>query len=226
MIRTIWLQTFWLPGIFIKKMVRLSTLSRVWIILMFTICKDVVFLQPKKIINENFSKGSTSVNRAQGKSFSVFSSKCLTPPLLPPLPSVNRVLVPEAAVLQGSPAHHVSPLIQNKPPEHTAQDDERSATKQLVKRNSFSSVLPSKHRPPSISRYPEAPDAQPTTTATDAPSTSVSRPLPVSPSQGTSYVDVIENLLRPLTWFTDHYSQLLNGTPSNSTLYTTQEGKY
>ena len=67
MIRTIWLQTFWLPGIFIKKMVRLSTLSRLWIILTSTICEDVVFLQPKKIKNENFLEGSTSVNRAQGK---------------------------------------------------------------------------------------------------------------------------------------------------------------
>ena len=124
--------------------------------------------------------------------------------------------------MQDTPAHYVSPLIYDKPiqeslhsdrrgefvNEHTAQDGEQSATKQLVKRNSFSSVLPSKHRPPSISRYPEAPD--------------VSRPLPVSPAQGTSYVDVIENLLRPLTRFTE----LLNGTPSNSTLYTTQEGKY
>ena len=132
--------------------------------------------------------------------------------------------------MQDLPAH-VSPLIHDKPIEeslhsdrgeeyvnkHTAQDDEQSATKQLVKQNAFSSILPTKH---------QAPDARPTTTAADISSTSISPPLHVSSAQGTSYVDVIENLLWPLTWFTDYYSPLPNGTPSNSTLYTTPKGMY
>ena len=51
-----------------KKMVRLSIMSHLWIILTFIILfftEGVVFLEPKKILNEN-SEGSTSVNRAQG----------------------------------------------------------------------------------------------------------------------------------------------------------------
>ena len=75
----------------------------------------------------------------------------------------------------------------------TPQDDEQSTVKQRFKRN-FSRVLllPRKHRASSTSRYSESP-ARPTTTATDVPSTSVSRPLPISPAQGTSCVDVIVN---------------------------------
>ena len=140
--------------------------------------------------------------------------------------------------MQDSPALYASPLIHDKliteslhsdggeeyVNEHTAQDDQQSATKQLVKRNSFSSVLPSKHHA-STSQYPEAPDARPTTTATDVPSTSVLRPLPVSSGEGTSYVDVFEN--RPTSIrFTDHNSPLLNRTPGNPMSYTTLEGMY
>jgi hypothetical protein len=72
--------------------------------------------------------------------------------------------------------------------------DEQSAmkqTKQWFERN-CSRVLPrSKHQASSTSRHPDVPDAQPTTTATDV--TSLSRPLPVSPAQGTSRLDVIVN---------------------------------
>ena len=147
-----------------------------------------------------------------------------------------RVLVPEASVLQSSAAYQVSPLIHDEPiqksfldrrekyvNEHTlaAQDDgEQSATKQLLKRNTCSSAIPSKHpAAESTSRHPDASDARPTTTPTDVPSISVSRPLPVSPEKGTSYVDVIENR-PPSTRFTDHNSPLLNRTLVNPTLYT------
>jgi hypothetical protein len=126
-------------------------------------------LQPK----DGFSEDSTSVNRARG----VFSSKCRT------LPSANlnkwRVLVPEAAVVQGLP---VLPIIHNKPIQksldsdlgkehvnkHTAQDDGQSST----------------------SRHPDAPDTTPTTAAIDVPSTYVLPPLPFSSARGTSYVDI------------------------------------
>ena len=118
----------------------------------------------------------------------------------------RRVLVPEAAVVQASPAHYVSPLIHDKPiqePSHsdmgvsdTAEDDQQSAVKQR---------LPCKYRASPTSRYPDKADPLSTTT-TDVPSTSVSCPLPVSPAQGTSYVDVKN---RPLsTQFTDHNSPL------------------
>ena len=95
-------------------------------------------------------------------------------------------------------------------------------------------------RASSTSQFPDALDARPTTTATDVPSTSVSRPLPVSPlAQGTSSVDVSVN--QPSTVpgptaigenighascidrqsrFTDHSSPLLNRTPGNPTSYT------
>ena len=140
--------------------------------------------------------------------------------------------------MQDPPAHCVSPLIHDKlikeslhsdggekyVNEHTAQDDKQSATKQLVKQNSFSSVLPSKHQTSSTSQYPEAPDARPRTSATDIPSTSASPPLPVSPEQGTS-VDVIENRSSS-TPFTDHNSPLLHRTSGNPTLYTKREGMY
>ena len=120
-----------------------------------------------------------------------------------------RVLVPEAALMQGSPAHYyVSPLIHDKPIQESfysdrgvndaAHGDEQSAMKQR---------LPRKHRASSTSRYPNAADPLSITT-TDVPSTSVSCSLPVSQAQGTSYVDIIEN--RPqLTRFTDHNSPLL-----------------
>ena len=168
--------------------------------------EDVVFLQPKKINNEKISEGSTSANTAQGKSFCMFSSKCLT--LLYSLPShlSMAVLVPEAAVMQGSKANYVSPLIHDKPNqklfhpdcgeeyvnEHTAQDDEQSAMKQSFTQYLFSWVLLSKY-PALTSQHPDAPDVQPTTTVTDIPSTSVSLPLPISLEKGTSYVDVIKN---------------------------------
>jgi hypothetical protein len=93
-----------------------------------------------------------------------------------------HVLVPEAAVVQGLPAHHVLPIIHNKPIEksfdsdlgkehvnkYTAQDDGQSST----------------------SRYPDAPDTRPTTTATDVSSTYVLPPLPFSSARGTSYVGI------------------------------------
>ena len=154
----------------------------------------------------------------------------------PSRPVGQSGLVPEATVVQGSPAHHVS-LIHDKPiqqlfhdrrevyvNEHTVQDDERSTTKQLLKRNASSSVIPNKH-PASTSRHRDAPDARPTTTATDVPSTGASRPLLVSPERGTSYVDVIENRL-PSAQFTDHKTSRLNKTPTNPTLYTTRRGMY
>jgi hypothetical protein len=77
MIRTNRLKIFWHPGIFMKKMVRLSTMSHLWIILTFIIFEEVVFLQPKK----EFSEGSTS--------FCAFPFKCLTPS------PQWRVLVPD-----------------------------------------------------------------------------------------------------------------------------------
>ena len=44
-----------------KKMVRLSTTSHLWMILTLLFVEGVVFLEPKKIINE--IQGSTSVTR-------------------------------------------------------------------------------------------------------------------------------------------------------------------
>ena len=48
MIRTNWLQIFWPPGIFIKKMVRLYTMSHLWIILTFIICRRRDFLRAEE----------------------------------------------------------------------------------------------------------------------------------------------------------------------------------
>ena len=109
--------------------------------------------------------------------------------------------------------------------------------KQLFERI-CSRVLPrSKHQTSSTSRHPDAPDAQPTTTATDV--TSLSRPLPVSPAQGTSRLDVSVNqpstvpgptaigentghasCIDRQTQFTDHNSPFLDRTPGNPTSYT------
>ena len=127
----------------------------------------------------------------------MFSSKFLTPPLLPPLPLVN------VAVVQGSPAHYVSPFNHDKTiresfhpgrgkeyvNEHAAQYDELDQRMEQVfkQRNLIC--------PPSTSQYPDsdAPDPPPTITATDVPSTSVSYPLPVFLEWGTSCEDVIMN---------------------------------
>ena len=161
-----------------------------------------------------------------------------------------RVLVPEAAVVQGSPAHTVSPLIHGKPikesfrpnqeeeyvNEHAAQDDEQSAMEQLIKRDlSWASSRP---------RYPDAPDPRPTTSATDFPSTCVSYPFPVSPAWGTPCEDIIfnepstvpgtgigEHIHRlPTTMLTDHKYPLLSGnyppSPVYPTLYAMRGGMY
>ena len=80
----------------------------------------------------------------------MFSSKCLTPPFIfsPPI-GHWRVLVPEVAVVQGSPPHYVSPLTHDKPiqesfhsdrgeeyvNEHAAQDDKKLVMEQLFERN-------------------------------------------------------------------------------------------
>ena len=117
-----------------------------------------------------------------------------------PFPPIDqwRVLVPEIAVVQGAPAHYTSPITHDKSiresfhpdrgeeyvNDHAAQDDEQSAM-ELFKRNL--------NRASSISRYEGAPDLQPTTTATDVPSTGISYPLPVSPACGSSREDVIIN---------------------------------
>ena len=89
-------------------------------------------------------------------------------------------------------------------------------------------VLPPKNRASSTSRYPDAPDARLTTTATDVPHPTVSQPLPLSPSPGTSHVDVIENRSH-LTRFTEHNSPqtpLLNRTSGNPTLYAMRGSMY
>ena len=72
------------------------------------------------------------------------------------------------------------------------RDEQSVAMKQWIERK-CSRVLPrSKHQASSASRHPaDAPDVQPTTTATDV--TSLSRPLPVSPAQGTSRLDLVVN---------------------------------
>lgn len=57
-------------------------------------------------------------------------------------------------------------------------------------------ILPHKRRASPTSQYPDSPyhDAPPhTTTAIDVPSTSISRPLSVSPAQGTSRVDLVQS---------------------------------
>ena len=46
--------------------------------------EGIVVLEPKKIILNEKSEGSTSVNRAQGSLSVVFLYKCPTLPLLPP----------------------------------------------------------------------------------------------------------------------------------------------
>ena len=113
--------------------------------------EGVVFLEPKIIINES----STSVNGAQGSVFIQMSNSSFTPS--PPI-AQWRVLVPEAAVVQGSPAHCESPLIHNKPipeslhsnrgeeykNEHTpaTQNDEQSPKLPLKHRTSSSSTVP------------------------------------------------------------------------------------
>ena len=87
-----------------------------------------------------------------------------------------RVLVPEAAFLQGSPAYSVSPPIHDKPTresdlgeeytnDHADQDNKQSAMGKWFKQNL--SWVPRNHLTSSTSRYPDAPDAQPTITATD-----------------------------------------------------------
>ena len=124
----------------------------------------------------------------------MFSSKFLTPPLLPPLPLVN------VAVVQGSPAHYVSAFNHDKPiresfhpgrgeeyvNEHAAQYDQHDQwMEQFFKQqNLICASL--------TSQYPD-PDPSPTTTATEVPSTSVSYPLPVFLEWGTSCEDVIMN---------------------------------
>ena len=129
-----------------------------------------------------------------------------------------RVLVPEATTMQDPPAHYASPLVHDKSIRESFHSD---WGKEYVNEHT---VLP---RASSTSRYP-APDARPTTTATDVPSPSVSQPLPVSPAPRTSYVDVIENR-SPSTRFTEHNSPqtpLLNRTPGNPTLYPMRGGMY
>jgi hypothetical protein len=69
----------------------------------------------------------------------------------------------------------------------TPQDYKQSAMEQWITRK-FSWV----RRASSTSQYPDVPDDRPTTAATDVPSTSVSRPLPVSPVQETSCVDLVQ----------------------------------
>ena len=53
--------------------------------------------------------------------------------------------------------------------------------KQSTMKQFFQRILPPERRASPASQYPNGPDARNTTTTTDVPSTSVSRPLPVSP---------------------------------------------
>ena len=74
------------------------------------------------------------------------------------------------------------------PPQNDEQSSKRSCSWLRL-------VLPRKHRASSTSRYPDV-DARPTTT-TDVPS-SLSCPLPVSPAQGTSSVDLVQSNVGPV----------------------------
>ena len=173
------------------------------------------------------------MNRAQGSLSACFHPMSNSSPF-PPI-GQWRALVPEAAeaaVVQRSPTHHVPPLIRDRPIQEsfhsnrregyvsrrTAQDDELSAMRQW-------SSHTSRHRSSTTSRNPNAPDAHPTTTATDVPPTRVSRSPSFSPAQGTSHVEVIENR-PPLIRFTDHNSAPLNRTTGNPTLYPLRGGMY